>query len=107
MPVDPEYLPVELQELAPAIQMRMPRGGDHLRRRPSDVPREVSAWVEITFDPASPMLPESVRTCLAAALGSTSVVRVLVYSERSVFANKEVALEQLKAQLGSFLSPGH
>lgn len=106
MPVDPHYLPAELHELAPAMQMRMPRGGDHLRLRPPDVPREVSAWVEVTFDPASPALPEPVRARLAATLGSTSVVRTLAYSERSLSANRDVALEQLKALLGPFLTSG-
>lgn len=76
-------------------------------RRPPGIPMELpSSWVEVSFDPESSALPDSVRARLAATLGSTGVVRILESSERSQFANREVALEQLKARLGPFLASG-
>ncbi|WP_163999540.1 hypothetical protein [Pyxidicoccus caerfyrddinensis] len=110
MPIDPEHLPVELRELAPAMSLRMPRGGSPSRPPPGVPPGDPSgktaSWVELLFDPGSPALPEPVRARLAAALGSTSVVRIVEYSERSITANKEVAVEQLKARLGPYLASG-
>jgi hypothetical protein len=106
MPVDPRDLPAELHALAPAITIRMQRAGKPMGRPPGvsmDLP---VSWVEVTFDPASPALPDSVRARLIATLGSPQVVRLLESRERSASANREAALEQLKVRLGPFLASG-
>src|SRR5689334_12754600 len=97
MPADPTSLPGELLELAPAIEIRMQRSGP---MRPPGIPMELPiSWVEVSFDPESSALPDSVRTRLAATLGNTSVVRILESSERSQKANMDRALAQLKERL--------
>jgi hypothetical protein len=109
MPLDPDdtFLPDELRALARAIELRFQRAG-YPRRIPPGIPEDApSSWAEVTFDPDSPALSESVRARLAATLGSTSVVRIYSATERSQCANRDIALAQLKALLAAFFDSEH
>ncbi|QSQ18879.1 hypothetical protein JY651_26345 [Pyxidicoccus parkwayensis] len=107
MPVAPDDLPEELRELAPAITIRMVRGGGRRPVPPPGVPKDSPpSWVELTFEPQSPALPELVRARLAAALGNTHFVWILEYDARSQTDNREDAIERLKTLLGPFLASG-
>jgi hypothetical protein len=101
MPLDPEELPPDLRELAPAIVQRGPRAGS----RESFPKGKHEKWAEYLFDPNSPLLTAELRARLQTLFGAESV-HVRSESDRSLFHNDQLAKEQLLQLLAPFRTSG-